>query len=176
MAVDPQAWARSAALSALGKLENDPHLLVKAAADALQVASTSFGALGRSMALIQKHGANDKAAIPGLVFALEHPGEGEGSQGLKAVMEMLIALDPDGKTAVPTLTKVAAGGYAFDRLRGNPRLSAIELLGRMGGQASGAVPVLKTIAAGTDEKQKALTDAAQAALKQIGQPGMESAR
>jgi hypothetical protein len=77
-------------------------------------------------------------------------------------------LDPDGTRAVPALARVAAGGYAYDRLRGNPRQTAVELLGRMGPRASPAAPVLKALAAGTDEKQAALRAAAQAALTAIG--------
>ncbi len=45
-----------------------------------------------------------------------------------------------------------AGGCAYDRLRGNPRKTAIELLGKMGSKAVSAVPVLEGIAAGSDEK------------------------
>jgi len=165
--VDPDAWVRSAALGSIDKVTDDPQAVLRAAGEALRVPSTSFAQMGRSMALIEKRGADNKALIPSLVFALEHPGEGEGSQRLSQIMAMLVDLDPDGAIAVPVMAKVAAGGYAYDRLRGAPRQAAIERLGKMGPKAAAAVPVLKSIAAGTDEKQKELRAAAQAALDRI---------
>lgn len=167
--LDSDSWVRAAALGALGKLTDDPRILVQAAVGALLLPDTSFSVVGRSLPLIMKYGADDKAVIPGLVYALEHPGEGEGSQRLNEIMPLLIKLDPDGSIAVPTITRVAAGGYAYDRLKGSPRTTAIELLGGMGIKAASAVPVLKTIMAGTNAKEQPLRDAAKNALERIGQ-------
>ena len=165
--MDSNAWVRAVALGSLEKATDDPKMLVNGAAGALQMPSTNFGQLGKSLALLQKYGADDQTLIPALVFALTHPGEGEGSQSLANAMKMLVKLDAKGATAVPTLATVAAGGYAYDRLRGDPRKAAIELLGEMGPRAIEVVPALKTIVAGTDEKQKELRVAAQAALSLI---------
>lgn len=135
--IDPNEWVRSAALGAMAKVTDDARVLVAAAVDSLQVPGTSFSQLNRSFGLIEKYGVHDTSVIPALVFALEHPGEGDGSQRYSQVMAMLVELDPDGKIAAPVLAKVAAGGYAYDRLRGNLRKAAIDNLGGDGHQSGG---------------------------------------
>ena len=62
---------------------------------------------------------------------------------------------------------MALGGYAYDRLRGNPRGKAIELLAGLGPKAKAAVPVLKKIAESEDDKDKKLRDAALKAVEAI---------
>jgi hypothetical protein len=167
-AIDPDPWVRSAALGAIEKVTDDPRVLVNAARDALQVPSSSFSVTGKSLALIEKHGADDKKLIPALVFAVEHPGEGMWAHGLNKAMALLADLDSGGAKAVSAIAKVAAGGYAYDRLRGNPRKTAIDLLGKMGANAASAVPVLEGIVAGSNEKEEALREAAEAAIGEIG--------
>ena len=166
-AIDPDAWVRSAALGAIDDVTDDPRVLLEAAREALLVPSTAFSVAGRALTLIEKHGKDDKTLIPALVFAVEHPGEGMGARRLNELMTRLAELDPGGEGTVSAIAGVAAGGYAYDRLRGNPRKTAIELLGRMGEDAESAVPVLEKIAAGSDEKESDLREAAQVAIGQI---------
>lgn len=165
-AADSDDWVREAALSAIDKVTDDPGMLVKAAAGALRVPSTSFSLVNRSIGLIEAHGADGKTVIPSLVFAVEHPGEGMWAQSINTVMAKLVELDPEGRAAVSALAKVAAGGYAYDRLRGNPRKTAIDLLGKLGKKASSAEPVLERIVARTSEEEP-LRDAARAALELV---------
>jgi hypothetical protein len=167
---DSDAWVRVAALGAIDKVTQDPRALLDAAGAALRVPSTAFAQGGMAMALIRTTGAADRTLAPALAFWLENPGEGGGSERLNEAMELLVKLDPEGGTAVPALARVAAGGYAYDRLRGNPRKAAIALLGRLGSKSAGAVPVLKAIAEQADDKEAALRDAARAALEKIAPP------
>lgn len=167
-AIDPDDWVRAAVVGALGKMTDDPRVLVKAATDALLVPETSFAVVGRSLPLLEPHGTNDPAVVSALVFAIDHPGEGAGSAQLVKAMELLVERDPGGTNAVPSLARVAAGGYAYNRLQGDPRKRAVELLAGMGRRAASAAPVLKTLVTGSNEKEKALRAAAQAALGQIG--------
>lgn len=165
--MDSDGWVRAAAINALGKLTNDSETLIEAVRQALLIPATSFAVVNRALAQIEKTGLMDRRLIPSLAFAIEHPGEGMGAQIMNQAMTLLVNLDPDADTAVPTLTRAAAGGYAYDRLRGNPRKTAIELLGKLGPKAESAVSALERILAGTDEKDQPLRDAARDALAHI---------
>ncbi len=165
-AADADPWVRAAALGALGKLTKDRDARIAAVRQALLIPHTSFAVVSRSLALIEQSGASDSRLIPSLVFAIEHPGEGSGAQILGKAMELLTKLDTEGAAAAATLARVAAGGAVYDRLRGHPRRTAIELLGTMGPKAAAAVPALENILAGADE-DKSLQDAARDALARI---------
>lgn len=164
---DADPWVRTAAVGAIGRVASDPKVVMSAVNAVLGMPNTSFAPVGQSLKLIGMHGTNDTTVVPALVFVLEHPGEGMGAAQLNDVLELLVRLDPDGAQAVPALARVAAGGYAYDRLAGNPRLRAIELLGKLGPKAAAAVPVLETLVAGTNDKEAARRTAASTALKQI---------
>lgn len=166
LARDDEAWVREAALGAIDRVTDDPQTMIRAAADALRKPSTSFAQAGRALKLIDAYGKDDAAVIPALRFAIEHPGEGMGSNQINDLMQKLADLDPAGGVAVPVLMKVAAGGDDYDRLQGNPPGKAIELLGGYGAKAGPAEPVLEAIAAGDNAARR---DAAHAALEKIRQ-------
>jgi len=154
-------------LGALNQVASEPRVIVAALTAALRVPSTSFGVLGRAVGLIEKLDGNDAELVSALAFAVEHPGEGMGADSVNKAMEQLVRLDPDGQRAVPVLARVAAGGDEYDRLRGNPRLRAVEMLGKLGARAAAAKPVLETIVGGTIEKEEPLRAAARTALAQM---------
>ncbi len=166
-AQDETQWVRIAALGALNQVASEPRVIVAALTAALRVPSTSFGVLGRAVGLIEKLDGNDAELVSALAFAVEHPGEGMGADSVNKAMEQLVRLDPDGQRAVPVLARVAAGGDEYDRLRGNPRLRAVEMLGKLGARAAAAKPVLETIVGGTIEKEEPLRAAARTALAQM---------
>ncbi len=166
-AQDDDEWVRGAALGALQKVGSDPKLIVAAVTTALRASNTTFAAVGRSVGLIEKFEMDDPALVPALVAAVENPGQGAGADRLKSLFEQLVRLDPEGKQAVPALSRMAAGGPAYDRMRGNPRVRAIELLGEYGERAASAKPVLEQIVAGTAEKEQAVREAARTALEKI---------
>jgi hypothetical protein len=162
--VDSDPWVRVNAIGAIGKVTEERGLLLKAAVGAMGMQDTTFSVVDRALALIRKYGSDDPSIIPSLIFALEHPGEGDGQQ-LNEIMVLLGKLDPGGLVTVPMLTKVAAGGYSYNRLKGSPRKTAIELLGQRGAAANSAVPVLKAIV--DAEKEHSLKNVANTALEQI---------
>jgi len=164
---DSDPWVRIAALGAVHRVATDPKVVLAAVTGALSVPNTSFAPVGRALKLIEKYGPNDPTVVPALIFVAEHPGEGMGAASLNEVLELLARLDPAGTRAVPVLARVAAGGYAYDRLAGNPRLRAIELLGAYGARAAAARSVLETILQGTADKEAPLRAAASESLKKI---------
>lgn len=167
LAADADTWVRKTAIGSLAKVTDDPEVLLKAACNGLMIPDTSFSVLGACLPLIEKHGGNDEAVIQALVACVENPGEGMGSDRLNKVMEQLVQLDTDGTKSVLAIAKVAQGGYIYDRLRGNPRKRAIELLGEMGAKAAPVRSVLESIEGGADEKEAPLREAARTALKAI---------
>jgi HEAT repeat protein len=132
-ATDSEDWVRGAAIKALGKITDEPAPVLAAARAAMLIPSTSFSIVEQSLDLIKKNGQDDKASIPALISAIENPGEGMGANVVVKVMEQLVALDAD--KAVPVLARVAEGGYAYDRLAGDPRGKAIEMLGGFGSKS-----------------------------------------
>jgi hypothetical protein len=166
-AMDPDAWVRSAALRAISKVTDDPALMLRAAAASLEIQTSSYGPARHALGLIQAHGTNDTSLIPSLVFAIDNPGQGGGSRRINTLMQTLATLDTEGTKTVPVLAKVATGGAAYDRLQGNVRKTAIDLLGAYGPRAALSVPALEAIARSEDERNTAYHELAEAALKLI---------
>lgn len=162
---DPEEWVRGAALKALSKVSDDPAPALTAATVALKMDNTSFSVAGSSLKLVEKYAPEGKDGLQPLLLLIEKPGQGMGAHVVAKACEKLAEVDPE--RAVGVLAKVAAGGYDYDHLRGNPRGKAIELLGGMGAQAKAALPALKNIAASEAERDKNHLEAAAKAVEAI---------
>jgi HEAT repeat protein len=167
---DQSEWVRASVIRAVQTLGTDPMVVVKAAEQSLMIPSSAFEGANAAVAILKKNAGTDESRLAALLQLLRTPPEGGGGALLGEVMAMAVELDPAGTKLIPVLIDAAGGKTAFGRFRGNPRGKAIETLGQYGPKASAAVPVLQTILAGTDAKEKPLREAARLALEEIGVP------
>jgi len=163
---DAEEWVRTAAIKAIRSVNPSPAVAMQAAMQVLMRPGSAYPAPGMAVALLKDHaGEAGYERLSALLHLLRHPPEGGGGSLLGEVMEMAAALDPEGTEVIPVLIEAAEDRTHLSRQRGNPRGKAIELLGRFGGKAAGAVPVRETILA--SEADKAQHAAAQTALEAI---------
>lgn len=165
---DPNEWVRIEVISTLNRIGKDPEVIKKAAVASMQTPSTSFSPTNSTIRLLNKNNIKDKSLLNALKLLVDNPGEGMGANGFCNVLKLMAEIDKDGGQAIPALIKVSAGGYKYDRLRGNPRKTAIELLGEYGPKATAAIDILKELTKETDDKKKnGYIEPAKAALEKI---------
>ena len=165
---DSNEWARFGILNAINKIVEDKELLKEAGISSMKIRGTCFGGPNRSYTLLEKSGFRDQAVLNALIFFIEHPPEGGGAHITNKVLNLLVEIDKEGTKAIPALINIANGHYDFDRMRGNPRKTSIELLGKYGEKAKAATQVLtKIIEEKEDKKIMGYQEVAQAALDQI---------
>ncbi|HAS82415.1 MAG TPA: hypothetical protein DCS43_07020 [Verrucomicrobia bacterium] len=159
---DSEEWVRMAAIRTIRQLNPPPAVAVQAAMQVLMHPGSAYGVPDTAVELLKANrGATGDERLVALLQLLRHPPEGGGGRLLGDVMEMAATLDPEGARLIPVLIEAAADKTHLRRQRGNPRGKAIELLGRFGSKASGAVPVLEAILkSDADKSQHAVVQSA----------------
>ncbi|MHC4250654.1 MAG: HEAT repeat domain-containing protein, partial [Planctomycetota bacterium] len=165
-AADGDKWVREAVIGAVQKVTKDKDAHLRAATKVLLQPDVSFAVTRHAVSILTRHGKGYREAVPALKYFVANPGEGMWAS-VSPAMELLVDLDPDSGDIVPLLTDVVRGGPRYYRLRGGPREKAAELLGKMGAKAKSALPVLKGVVKGDDERETALREAAEKAVELI---------
>jgi len=171
---DPEEWVRDAALRTLKAISDDDEQLIAAVKNAVNETNSNFGIVRHSVSAVNSVPMPDDTKLDILVTILRQPPEGGGGRLLSEVIDMAVALDPDGDIMIPVLIEAAADGTRLSLQRGNPHGKAIEALASYGEKARSAVPVLRAILANDHKEIARQHDAAKAAIEAItGQPVAE---
>ncbi|MHC5058693.1 MAG: HEAT repeat domain-containing protein [Planctomycetota bacterium] len=165
-AADGDKWVREAVIGAVQKVTKEKDVHLRAATNVLRQPDVSFAVTRHAVSILTRHGKEYREAVPALKYFVANPGEGMWACVAPA-MELLVELDADSAGIAPLLADVVRGGPRYYRLRGGPREKVAELLGKMGAKAKSALPVLKEVVKGDDERETALREAAAKAVELI---------
>lgn len=167
VAVDPDPWVRESAVEAMNKVGVASEVMLDALIKATQERNTSGQIQRRALNTVKEANQSDpQKRLALLVEMVNNPPELSGSE-VSAAIKLGYELDPQGKTLIPLLIKAVEDPDAFGNSGGNPRLTAIETLGKYGKLAAAAVgPLNKLLADDTDPNAK-LHEPARAALTEI---------
>jgi len=151
----PHPWVRSAAISAISKLKADPQTINQAMIKALEVTenNSSFEVANKVLTYFDTTREIKNGRLAAMVTMLRFPPEGSGGgRLLPLLLQMAVALDPEGEVMIPVLMDAATDRTHLSRQQGGIIEQVIKYLAGYGSKASSAIPVLQKILVNDEKK------------------------